>query len=176
MTASTLNLALTFTDTIRAPDSTNRAQWNSRLVDVIKGINSGATVYTGVQEVVTNTTTTASGTVTFSSTGATNGDTVTVGGTAFTAAASPSGNQFNSGTNLVLAASSLAAAINATATTAIKGAFYATSDGVAVVTIFSAASGAIGNQATLAKSGTNIAVSGAKLAGGASDNAVVWTY
>lgn len=174
MTASTLNLTVTYTDTIRTASSDNRTAWNSRLVDLIKGINSGATVYTGVSEVVTDGATVATGTVTFSSTGATAADTVTLGGTTFTCADTPTGNQFSSGLPAVNAAS-LAAAFNATATAAVKGACFATA-ALGVVTFTASAAGAIGNSFTLAKVGTNIAVSGAKLTGGTSAAAVVWTY
>jgi hypothetical protein len=106
---------------------------------------------------------TASGTVTFSTTGPEAGDTVTIGGQALTfVAADPVGTEVLIGATLVANATNLANAINdlsmALGVTATANA--------AVTTIRASAPGSEGNEKTLAKNGDNITVSGATLAGG----------
>lgn len=111
--------------------------------------------------IVVQTATAATGTVTFSSIAA--ADTVTIGGVVFTGSNSPSGTaQFLTGTTDTLSAASLAAVIatNTTARHLVK----ATSSG-AVVTLTAVQPGTTGNFITLAISAHG-SVSGATLSGG----------
>lgn len=110
--------------------------------------------------------TAATGTVTFSTAPPVDGDSVTVGGVAYTFKAAPAGvNDVALGATLAEAAANLAAAINADA-----GANAFSANAVAaVVTISADATGVGGNAITLAKvaaTPANITTSGATLAGG----------
>lgn len=105
----------------------------------------------------------ASGTVTFSTAAPSEGDTVTVNGVEFTFSDTPGANVISPlPTTIGDAATALAAEVNALSTVLGVTATVAT----AVVTIRAVAAGTDGNDITLAKEGTNIAVSGATLAGG----------
>jgi len=116
--------------------------------------------------------TAASGTITFSGMPAAN-DTVTVGGTAVTfVAANPTGNQVLIGGTAAQTAANLQAFLQASADVNISKCKYSTT--LAVTTVTYASVGTAGNAFTLAKSSTNIAVSGATLAGGV--NASTITY
>lgn len=107
----------------------------------------------------------ATGTVTITA-GISAGQTVTVQGVVFTAAASgATGNQFNVGADQNAAATNLAAAINASASNAVKGSVTATA-ATNVVTITARQPGTNGNALTLAVSGANLSASGSTLAGG----------
>jgi hypothetical protein len=117
----------------------------------------------------------ATGTVTFTGTGAAN-DTILINGVTFTAVASgATGNQWNVGGTATLSAAALAAAINASVTALIAG--YVTAANLAgVMTITSAFYGLAGNQTTIAEgvdAGSAMAVSGARLTGGAADAAAL---
>jgi hypothetical protein len=107
----------------------------------------------------------ASGTVTFSSSPPVNNDSVTVGGVTFTFKTAPLPN----GTDLAIPGTIAAAA------TALRNAILAyyplntlveASASTGTVTITARAAGLEAHSVTLAKSGTNIAVSGASLTGG----------
>lgn len=114
----------------------------------------------------------ASGTITFSGTGAAN-DTILINGVTFTAKASgATGNQWNVGASAALSAANLAAAINASVTSLVSG-YVTASAASGVVTITSAFYGLAGNQCTIAEgvdAGGAMAVSGARLTGGAADS------
>lgn len=120
----------------------------------------------------------ASGTVTFSSAAAADGDTVTIGGkvytfrTALTSGGLP--NEVLAGANVTASATNLVAAIMGAAG---EGTTYGTgteahdmvtaTNSAGVVTVTSIQFGTVGNSITLAETGTNIAVSGGTLASGA---------
>ncbi len=109
----------------------------------------------------------ASGTITLSGQPSA-ADTVTVAGTAITFVASgATGNQVNIAASATLTAQALKAFINANHATFPT--VNASGDAL-VITITAETAGSAGNAITLAKSGTNLAVSAATLAGG-SDNA-----
>lgn len=104
----------------------------------------------------------ATGTVTFSANPAAN-DTVTIGGVAITFKASgATGSQVNIGADITATALALANFINGEIET--LGVYASAALGVTTITAEAAGTG--GNSITLAKSGTNIAVSGSTLAGG----------
>jgi phage tail sheath gpL-like len=111
----------------------------------------------------------ATGTFTFTGHSTAN-DTVVVGGVTFTAEASgATGNQWNIGTTATQTAANLAAAINGSASAAVKGAVTATSV-AGVVTVTAIYPGNLGNFYTIAKgtdSGSVCTVSGSTLASGA---------
>lgn len=124
----------------------------------------------------------ASGTVTLSSAVPSEDDTVTVNGRAYTFkdAVDETADEVLIGGTLAATATNLAAAINASAddsgtlfgsATTVNLDVLATVDG-AVVTVIALDPGDEGNALTLAKSGTNIAVSGATLTGGDDDSDV----
>lgn len=129
----------------------------------------------------------ASGTVTLSSTGPANADTVTINGVAITFVTSgATGAQVNIGPDLTTTAASLAALINGVpdtvdqntslpvyGTEALAGTGVNAVAAAGVVTVYANAPGTAGNAITLAKSGTNIAISAATLAGGAAESDVV---
>jgi len=110
----------------------------------------------------------ASGTITFTGTGAAN-DTILINGVTFTAKASgASGNEWNVGASATLSAAALAAAINASATALVSGLVSAAAVS-GVVTISALRYGVDGNAMTIAEgvdSGNAMAVSGARLTGG----------
>jgi phage tail sheath gpL-like len=90
----------------------------------------------------------ATGAVTFSSIAA--ADTVTVNGTVFTGTnGTPSGNQFKTGVTDTASATSLAAAVNASATAIVANNVSATSSG-AIITFTAKEQGTMGNLMTLA--------------------------
>lgn len=90
----------------------------------------------------------AAGTVTFASTGPTNGQTCTIAGVTFTAVTSgATGNQFNISATPATVAANLAAAINAS--TSLSGIVTATSL-LGVVTVTSVVPGTIGNGLVMA--------------------------
>lgn len=110
----------------------------------------------------------ASGTITFSGTGAAN-DTVLVNGVTFTAVASgATGNQWNVGADAAGSATNLAAAINASATAlVVNNVTAAAANGV--VTVTAVDPGTMGNCVTIAEgvdAGNAMLVSGARLTGG----------
>lgn len=107
----------------------------------------------------------ATGTITFSN-APSNNDTVTVNGVVFTAKTSPSGAyQFALGSDGATAATNLIAKLIAATDSAVKLAGYTRAAGVITVTYGTV--GTAGNAFTLAKSGSNIAVSASTLASGA---------
>lgn len=111
----------------------------------------------------------ASGTITFSDTGAAD-DTVLINGVTFTAVASgATGNQWNVGADEIESAENLAAAIDASATALVAQHVSASDDGAGVVTITAVKKGTGGNAITIAEgvdAGNDMAVSGARLTGG----------
>jgi phage tail sheath gpL-like len=117
----------------------------------------------------------ASGTVTFTGTGAAN-DTILINGVTFTAVASgATGNQWNVGGSATLSAAALAAAINASASALVSQQVSAASV-AGVVTITSKNKGVYGNAVTIAEgvdAGGAMAVSGARLTAGAADASAI---
>lgn len=115
--------------------------------------------------------TAASGTITFTGVGAAN-DTILINGVTFTAVASgATGNQWNVGASVTASAANLVTAINASATALVSSHVLASSV-AGVVTITSKNKGIYGNAATIAEgvdAGAVMAVSGARLTGGAVD-------
>lgn len=106
----------------------------------------------------------STGTITFSN-APSNNDTVTVNGVVFTAKTSPSGAyQFALGSDGATAATNLIAKLVAATDAAVQLAGYTRAAGVITVTYGTV--GTAGDAFTLAKSGSNIAVSGANLTGG----------
>lgn len=107
----------------------------------------------------------STGTITFSD-APSNNDTVTVNGVVFTAKSSPSGAyQFALGSDGATAATNLIAKLLAATDTAVRLANYTRASGVITVTY--GVVGTAGDAFTLAKSGSNIAVSAGNLASGA---------
>jgi hypothetical protein len=88
-----------------------------------------------------------------------------VSAAALSGGASVANNVFDFGGTDTETATDLARAINASTTALISGAVAATSSG-AIVTLTADAAGLVGNDITLASSGSTVAVSGARLAGG----------
>lgn len=128
---------------------------------------SSFAVYTGTAPVA------ATGTITFADVGDAN-DTVTIGGQVYTLKAVPT-NPFDVdiGANVTGTAANLAAAINAGAgagtaygTGTVANSDVTATSALGVVTITARVPGTGGNSITLTKSGTDITVSGATLAGG----------
>ena len=119
----------------------------------------------------------ASGTITFSGTGAAN-DTILINGVTFTAKASgATGNEWNVGASATLSAAALAAAINASATALVNTTVTAAAAS-GVVTITAKVAGYLGNAVTIAEgvdSGSAMTVSGARLTGG-DDGTVTTSY
>lgn len=106
----------------------------------------------------------STGTITFSN-APSNNDTVTVNGVVFTAKTSPSGAvEFALGSDGATAATNLLAKLVASTSTAVRLANYTRAAGVITVTY--GVVGTDGDAFTLAKSGSNIAVSGSVLSGG----------
>lgn len=107
----------------------------------------------------------ASGTVTIATSAPSDDDTVTVNGKVFTFQASPEAEgDVASGATFGEAAANLAAAINASIDERVVN--LSASAALGVVTITADTIGTWGNAVTLAKSGTNLTVSGATLTGG----------
>lgn len=110
--------------------------------------------------------TNASGTVTFNGQPAAN-DTVTINGTAITfVAGAASAGQVSIGANVASTAAAFRDYVNATAALPVSASGAGTT-----VTLTAETAGTGGNALTLAKSGTNLAVSGATLAGGTTGTA-----
>jgi len=117
----------------------NLAQY---IAGVVSGTNLGALLAVNVGAVK------ASGTVTFASTGPTNGQTCTLFGVTFTAVTSgATGNQFNISATPATVAANLASAINAA--TSLAGIVTATSL-LGVVTVTAVVPGKIGNGLVMA--------------------------
>lgn len=107
----------------------------------------------------------ASGTVTFATAAPVNNDNVVIDGVAFTFKTAPAGDrEMAIPATFALAAAALAAAINADAVTYAK---VVATVNAGVVTLTARDYGTASNAFTLAKTGTNITVSGATLSGGA---------
>ena len=107
----------------------------------------------------------SSGTVTFSGVPVA-AETITVNGVSFAAIAQDAGaNQFNIGPDAASTAKNFAAAVNASVTAGVKDFVQATVV-AGVVTIEAIVPGVGGDAITLAEAATNVAVSGATLAGG----------
>lgn len=114
----------------------------------------------------------ASGTITLGSNPAA-GDTLTIGGTAISFVASaPTGNQVLIGSTAANTAANLQAFLQSSTDTQIVKCSYATSGAVTTVTY--AVLGTTGNAFTLAKTGTNITVSGATLSGGVNSSSITY--
>jgi phage tail sheath gpL-like len=110
----------------------------------------------------------ATGTITFSGTGAAN-DTVLINGVTFTGKASgATGNEWNVGASATLSAAALADAINASASTIVTDNVTA-SAALGVITFTANRPGTLGNCVTIAEGvdgSSHMAVSGARLTGG----------
>jgi hypothetical protein len=91
---------------------------------------------------------------------------ITVSGATFSGGAAASGDQWDYGDSAAQAATSLAACVTRSVTAGIVGVCTAVAASN-VVTVTAGVLGTVGNAITLAKSGANIAVSPARLAGGA---------
>lgn len=116
--------------------------------------------------VLTTNGTKAEGTVTFSTSAPVNNDSVTVNGVTFTFKTTPAGaNDLAIPASVGAAGVALKNAINNSVNLALV-AVSAVDDGAGEVTITADNEGTAGNAFTLAKVGTNIAVSGATLTGG----------
>lgn len=128
----------------------------------VSGITASSTV-------VTTTAVAASGTVTFSSTGPVNDETMTVAGVTITAktSATPGALEFTRSNTPNVDAVNLAALLNSHSS--FTGIVSAEVTATGVVTITSAVPGTIGNAIGLTESMTNTAVSGALLTGGSQD-------
>jgi len=156
--------------------SGNKLLGINKLLRYFNGLSGGAkkaSVAVGYSSVQ------ASGTVTFSGTGAAN-DTILVNGVTFTAKASGAGaNEWNVGASAAASGDNLAAAINASVTALVSGYVTAVSDGAGVVTITAVRPGINGNCMTIAEgvdSGSAMAVSGARLTGGTSGTEVTYYF
>lgn len=113
----------------------------------------------------------ATGTITVAVGNAANDDTVTVNGVEITFKTSgATGNQVNIGVDEDATAAALHAFLAASADASIDDATYSVTDNV--VTVTHKTWGTAGNSFTLAKSGTNLAVSGATLSGGAAGDSI----
>jgi hypothetical protein len=96
---------------------------------------------------------------------------ITVSGVVLSGGAAASGDQFDYGDTANQAAVSLTAAITRSATAGLTGVVTAAVTATGVATVSAAVAGLMGNAITLAKSGANISVSPARLAGGAGTSA-----
>jgi hypothetical protein len=110
----------------------------------------------------------ASGTVTYSVAPPANNDTVTVNGVVYTHKTTPTAKYTDMvlGATITAAATALRDAVNKYEAARFGGPQVVATSNAGVVTVKAAVGGTAGNAYTLAKSGTNIAVSGATLAGG----------
>ena len=107
----------------------------------------------------------ATGTVTFSTSPPSANDTITINGVVFTFKSSnPVGNEILIGGTITATAANAVAVLNASTDPKVSAASYSNAAGVMTVTYD--LHGIEGNDFTLAKNGTNIAVSGATLTGG----------
>lgn len=124
--------------------------------------------------------TAASGTITFATAASAPNDTVTVNGVVFTCKASPAtAYEFAPGANFTASAQNLAAVLQASTDPAVAAASYSVAGAVITVKYGSklqygtaGKQSTEGNTFTLAKSGTNVTVSGATLSGGANATSV----
>jgi len=106
----------------------------------------------------------ATGTLTQTSTGAANDETMTIAGVTFTAKTSgATGNQFNRNDSVTISATNLAAAINDSADVNI---YVSASSAAGVVTFTALQPGVLGNLILLTESMANTTVSAAALASG----------
>ncbi len=136
---------------------------------------TGGNYTSGISTLMTVGSAQATGTVTFTSTGPTDTETMTILGTTFTAVAgTPTNNQFQINASPTTVAANLAAAINASTTALINRNVTATS-ALGVVTITAIVPGTIGNFFTLTESMSNTAVSGAVFTGG-TDATTTYTF
>jgi hypothetical protein len=110
----------------------------------------------------------ASGTVTYSVAAPSNGETVTVNGVVYTHKTTPGApyTDVALGASITAAATNLKNAINAYEGARFGGRQVVATSNAGVVTVTAVVEGTAGNAITLAETGTNIAVSGATLAGG----------
>lgn len=149
---------------LKTADS-DRYNRGNALIDYVQGLMAGAdgaTIDTQVDGGSAGAK--ATGTLTIAAGNATANDTLTVGAQTFTYKASAaSATEITIGVSATATAVNTAAKINAL--TALTQAVTATS-ALGVVTITCAQYGTLGNQVALAKSGTNLSVSAATLAGG----------
>lgn len=140
---------------------------------VLSALNNNAGTITDITANISINSLKASGTITCSAVDA--ADTVTVDGRVYTAiadGATPVGNQFSVGASDTACATNLAAAINKGERLDATSKVTATS-AVGVVTVTARTAGTAGNSITLASSdGTDLAVSGATLAGGAATGGI----
>jgi hypothetical protein len=109
-------------------------------------------------------------TVTCSASAAANGDTLVIGGTTLTVAASPANeSEFVKGSTDALHAAATVAAINAHTTLSKYVWAAVTTSASGILTIYCKFPGPVGNFITLAETGNGFTVGGAVLASGASD-------
>jgi phage tail sheath gpL-like len=152
-------------DIMQVADTSNTLLLINKLQNYLGSLATGVRSASVVTRVVA---VQATGTITFSDTGAAD-DTVLINGVTFTAKASgATGNEWNVGASATLSAAALAAAINASATALVNEHVTASADS-GVVTITAINAGHSGNAITIAEgvdSGTDMAVSGARLTGG----------
>lgn len=120
----------------------------------------------------------ASGTITWSGTGAAN-DTILINGVTFTAKASgATGNEWNVGASATLSAAAAAAAINASATALVANNVTA-SAASGVLTITAVYPGTTGNCITIAEGvdgSSHMTVSGARLTAGTNGTQVTYSF
>lgn len=103
------------------------------------------------------------------------GTNIAVGGATFANGAAAANNAFDPGNSAATAGAAFTAALSASTTSKVSGPIVATHDGAGVVTL-TAQPGVLGNLATLAKSGSNIAVSGAAFTGGSESAAFSFNF
>ena len=157
------------------PSATNPLQFALGADDTAAAANLAAAVNAYAPTNALVTATSAAGVVTFRAvTSGTGGNAITlakvgvpitVSGALLTGGAAAANNQWDPGNTAATAAAAFAAAVNASSTAAVSGNVTASAS-AGVVTLTARSPGQGGN-VTLAKSGTNIAVSGAALTGGA---------
>lgn len=129
----------------------------------VTGVPSAGTfqLYNGSSTPPVNSTA-ATGTITLSSTGPADGNTVVIGGQTFTFKTTPSAAtdiQIDGGANNTTTAASAVTKINANSTVV------SATSALGVITLTARTTGTAGNAITLTKVGANIAVSGATLSG-----------
>lgn len=155
-------------------DFTSDTNLNMVAATIQTALTGATIVWNGSQFVVTSNTqgagSHASGSVTLTGNPA-NNDTLDVNGTTITfKTASPSGNQVLIGATPNDTANNLIAFLDASSDSNITASEYSLSG--LIITVTAAAIGTGGNAITLAKSGTNITVSGATLSGGVNASSV----
>lgn len=151
-----------------ATSHTDKYVFAEKVADYMKALSGGCRSGSIDAQIDGGDAVAASGTITFSGTGAAS-DTVLINGVTFTAVASgATGNQWNVGGSATLSAAALAAAIVASATALVNAHVTATAAS-GVVTITSKFEGVQGNAVTIAEGvdgSSHMAVSGARLTGG----------